>query len=87
MTTQYVSSKEGDVKVTNLPIVTQYYRGRYFRTLRTVATTPSGFRMITGHTFYAQSSALRWFWTIDGTEGSWHSHKYDDSHMTETAPF
>jgi len=85
-----VTTSSGDVvKVTNIPTVTLYYRGRYYRTQRTVSTTPTGFRMITTTTFiYANQSEvsqLRWFWANDERMVS--SHRYDDSRLTESAPF
>jgi len=85
-----VTTTSGDVvKVTNTPTVTLYYRGRYYRTQRTVSTTPRGFRMITTSTFiYATQSQvdeLRWFWAEDERMVS--SHRYDDSRLTESVPF
>jgi hypothetical protein len=89
MNTTMVTAENGDVvKVTNIPTVTTYYRGRYYRTMRTAATTPSGFRMITTSTFiYNLASRLdiRWFWSDESRMIS--TRVYDDTHVTESAPF
>lgn len=87
MTTQTVKTSHGDVNVTNYPTNVRYYRGHYFRTALSVATTASGFRMIWRDTFYGHPTALRWFYTEDGSGRAMHTYTYDSSHVTETAPF
>lgn len=87
MSTTIVNHPSGDVRVTNLPTVTRYYRGRYYRTTRTVATTATGFRMISQDTFFGHPTALAWFWTEEGSDRALHFTRFDDSHVTEQAPF
>lgn len=83
---QEIQTEEGTVKVTNMPTRTLYYRGRYFRTTLTVATTSAEFRMISAATFFGHQYAVRWFATT-GEINYWASYRYDSSRCEWGTPF